>query len=214
MKTDLLSKRYGAWLLDGLIFFIPLVVAIVLWARGHHSTAALIWTVTWLAATVGNHVLLEGLTGQTLGKRLTGLHTRRAEAPEQKPGIPRAALRYLLLPVDDIGPGVPLVAGISIRYSDRQQRVGDRVAGTLVGIPIPPRAVVGERAGSSGILLDLPAPDGRSSAQARATANWRAGWYPDPGSADDRLRWFDGEELTGSTRSRTLTEADVAALIR
>jgi hypothetical protein len=211
VKTDLLQKRYVAWLLDGLIFFVPSVVALVLFVNDEAETARWIWLASWVVLVLLNHIVLEGLTGRTVGKLIMGLHTRRLEDPTRPPGIPRAALRRLLYPIDTIGPGVPLVAFVSMRMSNRQQRLGDRVARTLVGVPFPPRAQVGDRADTNGVWLDLPAPDGRSSSQVRSDANWRAAWYGDP-EDPDRLRWFDGSEMTTQTRSRILTAEDIAAL--
>jgi Protein of unknown function (DUF2510)/RDD family len=158
-----------------------------------------------------DHVVNEGLTGQTLAKRIVGLHTRQAEQPYRTPGIGRAAIRWVLYPVDAF-PGLPLVGLVSMLRSPRQQRIGDRVARTVVGRPIPVRAVVGEPAATFGVLMDLPAPDGRPSYEVRAEQGWSAGWYPDPEDSVGGLRWFDGSERTNSTRTRVLSDEDVAGL--
>jgi uncharacterized RDD family membrane protein YckC len=208
--TDLLSKRCLAWLLEGLVWLVMAVVGIVIFGNGNHTLGVVLVVGAGLLSTL-EHVVNEGLTGQTLAKRLVGLHTRRAEQPYGKPGVGRAAIRYVLYPVDAF-PVIPVVGLVSMLRSPRQQRIGDRVAGTIVGRPIPARGVAGEPASSLGVLMDLPAPDGRPSREARAEQGWDAGWYADPEDPVGTLRWFDGSERTNATRSRILSAEDVASL--
>jgi hypothetical protein len=119
-------------------------------------------------------------------------------------------VRYLALAVDAAFSWIPAL--ISILRSPTQQRVGDRLAGTYVvdaarfAIRSYTDLEVGDRA-SDGLRMDLLAPDGAEPATIRATGNWIAGWYPDPRDRD-RLRWHDGTDLTGMSRSAILDEED------
>ena len=75
-------------------------------------------------------VLSEGLgNGQTLGKRTLGIRVRMADGTPV--GFEAAVLRNLLRPADMLPP--PYLVGLaSIFLSDRAQRLGDLVAGTVV----------------------------------------------------------------------------------
>ncbi len=75
-------------------------------------------------------VLSEGLgNGQTIGKRAQGIRVRMADGTPV--GLEAAILRNLLRPADLIPP--PYLIGLaSIFLSDRAQRLGDLVAGTVV----------------------------------------------------------------------------------
>lgn len=75
-------------------------------------------------------VLSEGLgNGQTIGKRAFGLRVRMADGTPVS--LEAAILRNLLRPADML-PGPYLVGLGSIFLSDRAQRLGDLVAGTVV----------------------------------------------------------------------------------
>lgn len=96
-----------------------------------------------LGALVLNLVMLQGLTGATVGKFATGLRTVRADGSHC--GIGRAALRTLLLQVID---GQVFIGLILMIVTDGHRRLGDMAAGTYVidradvGRPvvIPPKA--------------------------------------------------------------------------
>jgi len=70
----------------------------------------------------------EGLFGATLGKAAMSLRVRRAEGG--KPGLQKSLLRNTLRIVDGIG--VYLVGLVFALTSPTRQRLGDRVAGTVV----------------------------------------------------------------------------------
>lgn len=75
-------------------------------------------------------VLSEGLgNGQTIGKRTQGIRVRMADGTPI--GLEAAILRNLLRPADML-PGPYLVGLASIFLSERAQRLGDLVAGTVV----------------------------------------------------------------------------------
>lgn len=73
--------------------------------------------------------LMEGRYGQTLGKMALGIKVVR-EGDGQPPGTRAAVLRTLMRIVDSIGSY--LVAFVVVLVSDKNQRLGDMVAKTLV----------------------------------------------------------------------------------
>jgi uncharacterized RDD family membrane protein YckC len=73
--------------------------------------------------------LMEGYLGQTVGKMLLGIKVVRENRGEV-PGIKTAAIRTVLRTID--GLFFYLVAFISVLASDKNQRLGDMVADTLV----------------------------------------------------------------------------------
>ncbi len=73
--------------------------------------------------------IMEGRYGQTLGKMALGIKVVR-ETDGQVPGTRTAVLRTLMRIVDSIGSY--LVAFVVVLVSDKNQRLGDMVAKTLV----------------------------------------------------------------------------------
>lgn len=74
-------------------------------------------------------VLLQGLTGRTVGKLLTGIRTVREDG--SVPGIGKALVRWLLLVIDGL-PCIPLVGFITALTTQGHRRVGDMAAKTFV----------------------------------------------------------------------------------
>lgn len=99
--------------------------AILLGIAGTLAALALVFGVYF-----GYYALLEGYRGQTLGKMLTGVEVI-LEDTGQAPGPRAAARRALLLMLAD-AQFFGLVGLISILATDKRQRLGDMVAGTLV----------------------------------------------------------------------------------
>lgn len=111
----------------------------------------------WLINTVF-YILLQGLTGGSVGKLLLGL--RVVDADGHLAGISKSFLRTLLWVVDAITCGLPVVGGTLMVTKPGHQRFGDRVAGTYVvrkesvGVPVvipPPQA-------PAPYVFQLPAP--------------------------------------------------------
>jgi len=75
-------------------------------------------------------VVLQGLTGWTIGKLLTGIRVVRDDG--RPPGIGKALVRWLLWVVDGQPCGVPLVGFITGLTTTGHRRVGDMVAKTFV----------------------------------------------------------------------------------
>jgi uncharacterized RDD family membrane protein YckC len=74
-------------------------------------------------------VVLQGLTGWTIGKLLTGLRTVKEDG--SAPGISKALLRWVLLVIDGL-PCIPLVGFICALTTQGHRRVGDMAAKTFV----------------------------------------------------------------------------------
>lgn len=95
-----------------------------------------------MAYWIGVFVVLQGLTGRTVGKALVRICT--VDSAGRPCGIGRAAVRWLLLVVDAFPYFLPMLVGFIVTASSRtRQRIGDRVARTWVvsadslGEPIP-----------------------------------------------------------------------------
>jgi uncharacterized RDD family membrane protein YckC len=96
-----------------------------------------LWILGWELAT----------NGQTMGKRLLGLRVVRLDGT--RPGALAFLLRNLLRPLDNL-PLCYSVGSLSVLISQRHQRLGDMVAGTLV--------VTEARAASSAAPKRWPSP--------------------------------------------------------
>jgi uncharacterized RDD family membrane protein YckC len=76
-------------------------------------------------------VVIQGRLGWTVGKLLTGLRTVNRDG--LRPGVFRAFLRTLLLPIDALpGELVPIVGALVALFTATNRRIGDLVAGTYV----------------------------------------------------------------------------------
>ena len=108
----------GVWLLSG---------SDHLWSYGWLITDPL--CLVFLGAIILYFVLLEGLWGATLGKRILGL--RVVGLAGKRPGLGRALARNLLRAVDAL-PAFSILGMVLIATSAEKARLGDRVAGTRV----------------------------------------------------------------------------------
>jgi uncharacterized RDD family membrane protein YckC len=73
----------------------------------------------------GSRVLMQGLTGRSLGKRLFGLRVVRDNDESRSPGVGRAAIRFLL----ELLGWVDLIVVLA---SKRHRRMGDMAMKTVV----------------------------------------------------------------------------------
>jgi len=129
------ALRFVAVLIDGLVLIpLLLVLALVFGDRystsenGTHTvgvTAGGWWP---LLVILAYYVASETLTGKTIGKRAVGL--RVVDASGEPLGLGQAVVRNVLRIVDAIL--FYLVAPISVWTSSERQRIGDRVANTVV----------------------------------------------------------------------------------
>ena len=96
-------------------------------AQGGAAAAVFALVLGW---GVANLVLLQGVTGASVGKLVTGLRVVGGDGRACGPG--RAALRWLLLVVDAFPYLVPLVGLVTVLATPDRRRLGDRAAGTGV----------------------------------------------------------------------------------
>ena len=86
------------------------------------------FTLLFVALAFANSVLLQGLSGATLGKRMFGLRVAIGEGVHA--GILRNLVRWLVMIVDGACCGLP---GLLTAYNSKgHRRLGDMAAGTLV----------------------------------------------------------------------------------
>ncbi len=120
-------------------------------------------------------VVLQGLTGWTIGKLLMGLRTVREDG--SRLGIGKAFVRWLLLLIDAL-PCIPLVGFILVLTTQGHRRVGDMAAKTFV--------VRSSAAGGPLAVPGVTAPMGASAPPppSPATPIGAASWLPEPRSGD------------------------------
>jgi len=128
-----LLSRFLAWLIDtALAFAVFLMVAMVLSLvmaafPGFASTFVIL---LWFLIDWGYFIFFEVVwTGQTVGKRALGL--RVIQESGVRVGFFQSALRNLARPVDRL-PLFYLVGGAFALFSEKQQRLGDMLGGTVV----------------------------------------------------------------------------------
>jgi uncharacterized RDD family membrane protein YckC len=142
-------------------------------------------------------VIVQGLTGWTVGKLLTGLRTVKEDG--RPPGIGKAFVRWILLIIDGI-PCIPLVGFICALTTQGHRRVGDMAAKTFV---------VGARsAGQPIVVAGLTAPPAAPAMYGAPTA-WSAPGAPPPAAPG----WSPPGQATAappSTASGTVPQWDEA----
>jgi uncharacterized RDD family membrane protein YckC len=116
METEIINGDVRAQLgdsvyfLEGSDFALVVVVAMAYW--------------------IGLFVVVQGLTGATIGKALVAIRT--VDAAGKVCGIGRAAVRWVLLIVDAFFYLFPVVGLVTALASDGNRRVGDMAAKTFV----------------------------------------------------------------------------------
>lgn len=106
------------------------------------ASSALYW-----GGTFALLVVIQGLTGRTVGKALTGVRTVGEDGAP--PGLLKALLRWVLWAVDAFPYVVPLLGPIVALTTQGHRRVGDMVAKTYV-----------VRAGAAGAPIAVPGAAG------------------------------------------------------
>jgi uncharacterized RDD family membrane protein YckC len=100
--------------------------------------------------------VLQGLTGRTLGKLMSGL--RVVQGNGEPLGLGRGIVRALFLLVDGFPWGTGALGFIVVVANERRRRIGDMVANTDVVLAHPEVAPVGPDALYSGTGPAPPAP--------------------------------------------------------
>jgi uncharacterized RDD family membrane protein YckC len=129
------ALRFVAVLIDGLVLLVPLLVVALVFGDRYSTTENGTHTVGvtaggwWpLLVIFAYYVVSETFTGKTVGKRAVGL--RVVDVSGDPIGLGQALLRNALRIVDAFL--FYLVAAISVWTSSERQRIGDRVANTVV----------------------------------------------------------------------------------
>lgn len=134
------GRRFIALLIDLVIFcilFFPVTrIAKGVWIMTREDH---LWGYGWiitdplcmifLGIIVVYFVVLEGIFGATIGKKLVGLQVIRVDGG--KPGIAHSLIRNLLRVIDSL-PALNILGVILILKSPERARFGDRIAGTRV----------------------------------------------------------------------------------
>ena len=122
--------RFVAQLVDtAVVVLLTACLALVLTGKGLEEPGRpAVWTgmfVIWLLY----FTICEWRGGQTIGKKLRGIEVRSLDGGGQ-PSLRQAFIRTVLRLVD--GLALYLVGAVAVWTSDQRQRLGDRVAGTVV----------------------------------------------------------------------------------
>src|SRR3954451_3296215 len=136
-STEVVGRRIGALLIDGILLGIIFVIVGLATGGGHsgHGKASVHLggsaTLLFLAISFVYFILCEGTTGQTIGKRLLGIRVVSADGTPASFG--QAVGRTILRLVDAL-PIFYIVGLISVLATGRgrRQRVGDLAVGTFV----------------------------------------------------------------------------------
>jgi branched-chain amino acid transport system permease protein len=120
--TEVTLRRLGAFAVDYVL--VGIAVAAVSIALGGTLGVVVAIAVSFVVLAA-----IPGATGTSPGKGLARLRLVNREG--EAPGILKATIRWLLLPVD-LFPGIPLLGGVAILRTQTNQRVGDLAADTYV----------------------------------------------------------------------------------
>lgn len=135
--TDVIGARIGAQIIDSVVMIMLIYLPILLFGgiggaagdQGSGAGGVLLGLFIGGIFALGYGFLLEGLwDGFTVGKRLFGIKVVKEDGSECSLGS--AFVRNLLELID--GLFYYLVGFLVMAASDRRQRIGDRLAGTVV----------------------------------------------------------------------------------
>lgn len=124
---DASKARFIAAFIDNLLALISMLIVIALAPERYYYAKLGSIVIGYL----GYFVVLEGLWSRTIGKYLQGLVVRKLDgsAAGWKAAIIRSVLRIIEINPVFFG-GIP--AGLILIASERKQRLGDMLAGTVV----------------------------------------------------------------------------------
>ncbi|MBI5679365.1 MAG: RDD family protein [Methanobacterium sp.] len=132
-----LRRRIGAYLIDAIVLSIIAVIIVVfslviqyIYFNPDDVQIYLILIILFVPLYYGYFFLMEGLfNGRTIGKMVLGLRVVR-EKDQSRIGFKKSAIRNLLRMIDEFF--WYLVGVLLIHGSDKNQRLGDSVAHTIV----------------------------------------------------------------------------------
>jgi uncharacterized RDD family membrane protein YckC len=130
MEFQGLGIRFVSLLIDGLIISAVFWAAVGILGMGamRHGIVPWYWGLLSFAFYIAYYTYLEGTKGQTIGKMITKI---KVVGEDGKPIDMNQAFKRNILRVID-GLFIYLIGAILIWRSDKQQRLGDRVARTVV----------------------------------------------------------------------------------
>lgn len=136
-STDVVGRRIGALIVDGLLLAVVFIVVGLVSGGGHSAngragvTLGQQATAIFVLITLAYFFVCEATTGQTLGKRVLGIRVATLDGRRASAGS--VLLRTVLRLVDAL-PFLYLVGLISVVATgrNRRQRLGDLAAGTAV----------------------------------------------------------------------------------
>lgn len=135
MEVHVTGRRVLATIVDGVVLAVIIGVMALLFGstsvEGGQASASLggLPALFSFVLAFGYYILMEGYLGQTLGKMLFGIKVVR-EDTGGIPGVKAASIRTVLRLVD--GLLSYLVAFVTVLASQKNQRLGDMAAHTLV----------------------------------------------------------------------------------
>jgi uncharacterized RDD family membrane protein YckC/ribosomal protein L40E len=125
-----IGRRAGAYIIDVLVLVVLSVIAIyALGIDPEDDSSQDQQLLIYVGLTLAYFIIAEALTGQTAGKRLTGIRVVTEEGEPISWG--KSAGRNLLRIVDSL-PALYIVGLFLMARSDKLQRCGDRAARTIV----------------------------------------------------------------------------------
>lgn len=129
--ASIFFRRWGAHVIDYILLISFLFGTFALLGRSSKDSSALVFLLVLTLGILGYYVLLEGLTGYTIGK--FALRIKAVNERGRPPGVGKSILRSLIRIVETnpllLG-GLP--AGISVLATKKKQRLGDLAANTFV----------------------------------------------------------------------------------
>ncbi len=175
--TNTLWRRIGAFAIDMGIEF---VVSLVLFAVLRGTVGQLVAWLVAIAINVGNLVILQGVSGASVGKKLVGLAVVNENGGIC--GIGKATVRWLGLIIDMFPYCLPVVGFITFFSDKNSQRVGDRFANTYV--------VDKSFVGSPPFAMAFPADPDQEPYQLKTMSAYQSGpvnapTTPAPGTVDE-----------------------------
>jgi uncharacterized RDD family membrane protein YckC len=209
VPTQVIGRRVAAYLIDAIgVGIVMLVVFLVLAHKVPKDTATssvssslkigdskytlsggrfVVYALLYAAVWIVGRALFESRLGATPGKLALGLRVVDRDGGT-RPELRTTLIRNLMWVVDAL-PYVfgPIAGFIAMLVSESDQRLGDRVAGTLVvrAEADAPVSEGGDRWTATPAGAATPAAPGAPA----------PGWYADP-RGERRLRWWDGAAWT------------------
>jgi uncharacterized RDD family membrane protein YckC/ribosomal protein L40E len=132
-----IGRRIGAGIIDLIVITIAAAIVLAITGEDPFEDGQISGPGIYIIAAImfGYYIVAEALTGQTAGKRLTGIRVVAEDGAPISWG--KSAGRNLLRIVDGFPGGVYIVGIIVMSFSDQLQRVGDRAARTIVIVDRP-----------------------------------------------------------------------------